>query len=742
MSEQSSKKSSHKSSSKRSHHREKSLTSSEPGPLDEVSFQKRKSAADIAARHAKDEPEFSTDPDADMRALDAVSVGDDSDPLIAKPIVRAEKALCNLYVKIRQCAREANVSLAVPEVVFVGEVGSGKSLLMSAVMGIPEITMPEPNARSVVVRLNSAEGVDKNITVQREAVSSAAVPEALKKHNSASTEPIEVAVESADVLDAVFIDTPGLVVDPNHSDSAAHEAAALAEMKPPHRLIVVVRRGWDATRPCTSFDYIRDTVHKVDPQFTRTIVVYTNLSQQIERIQSAREVNQFLGVTVPNVPTFFVTQPSAEQRVRIGDDNAALDEKLRQAAKRDRMNLERIRYNKNFQSRIGVPAVVAYVAEFVLKAHQSQSPKVDLALRGKVEASKRALHRITERGKAVERSNYFRILASDYSMLYLKTLRGLLHGTIDGTPAVNGQSLEQEKTMCGIDGQWVDGNGLPIATGNVQVPMEDNRLYGGQQFERLLTEFRVMAEQIPVPDISVDDIATGGGAGGIPSLRNAPNFAWAASDLARQKTQEIFEPLVEQLGRRAAYVLKRLSEIAESIIDEQKRGRATGDESGNDDGLEDYTYFVHFVRDKFTTFVDTTIERSVKLCLDEFYSTRTVCWDVSESHVADGVEDGNVKALATAVFDILRKRIVNNVLLKFYQNLIVPFDDELWDTLQREVSGLEDDNLKGLFGADSVTQAIEDRKNDFAKQLEDATNKSKMFITLASDFAHHKKQQE
>jgi len=733
MSEQA-KKPTHKSSKRL--HRERSTASNEQYAVDESSFAKRKSAADIAAKRAKDKPEFSTNPDDEWRALDLINVSDDSDPLIAKPLVRAAKSVCGMYSQIKQYARDANVGLAIPEVVFVGEMGSGKSLLMSAVMGIPEVAMPEPNSRSVVVRLTNTDNAEKNITVQREAVSPAGVADSLKKHNRTSAEPIEVAIEGSDVLDAVFIDTPGLVVDPNHAESAAHESATIAEMKPAHRLIVVVRPAWDATRPCTSFDYVRDTIRKVDPLFTRTIVVYTSLSHQIELLKSPREVNQFLGVTVPNVPTFFVSQPSAGQRARIGTDSVALDEKLRQAAKRDRMTLERLRYDKRFLGRIGVPAVVAYVSQFILKAHQAQSPKVDLALRGKIQASVHSLHRITERGNAVKRSNYFRVIASDYSMLYLKTLHGLLHGTIDGTPAVNGQSLEQEKSMCGIDGQWVDGNGLPIGSGTISVPMEDNRLYGGQQFERLLTEFRVMAEQIPVPDICVNDIA-GSGTGGIASLRNAQSVAWDASDLARQKSQEIFEPLVQQLGRRAAYVLKRLSEIAESIIDEQRRGNGSnGEEGGEDDSLEDYTYFTHFVRDKFTTFVDDTVEQSVKLCLDEFYSTRTVCWDISESRLAENVEDASVKGLATAVFDILRKRIVNNVLLKFYQNLIVPFDTELWDNLQREVSSLTDDTLKQLFGADSVVEAIEAKKTEFAKLNEDAISKSKAFNELATKFAH------
>jgi len=733
MSDQSSKKS-HKSSGKRSH-RERGTPSSSDHVAVDSSYAKRKSAAEFAAKRAKDMPNIATNPDAEWRALESISVNEDVDPLIAKPLVRAAKPACDVYVQIRHFAREANVSLAAPEVVFVGEKGSGKSLLMSAVMGIPEIAMPESNSRSVIVRLTNSEGADKKMTIQRESVSSSDIASALKKHNKPNVEPVEVCVESPDVLDAVYIDTPGLITDPTVSDSDLHERATLAQMTPAHRLIVVVRPAMDASSPCSSSEYVLDIVRKVDPQFTRTIVVYTSLSRQIEMIQSPREVNQFLSVTVPDVPTFFVTQPDSEQRSRIGADSSALDEKLRQAAKRDRMNLERLRYDKRFQGRIGVPAVVAFISQFVLKAHQGESPKVDLALRDKVQASVHALHHITERGEAVKRSSYFRVLASDYSMLYLKTLQGLLHGTIDGTPAVNGQSLEQEKAMCGIDGQWSDCNGIPIVTGHLEVAMEDYRLYGGQQFERLLSEFRAMAEQIPVPDLSVSDIATGGGAA-IPSLRNAPNFAWATSDLARQKAQEIFEPLVQQLGNRAGYILKRLSEIAESII-EQKRGNgANRDGSGEDDSLEDYTYFVHFVRDKFTTFIDDSIERTVALCLDEFYSTRTVCWDVAESHVFDNAEEGNQKALATTIFGILRKRIVTNVLLKFYQNLIVPFDNDLWDNIQREVSNLTDDTLKQLFGADSVIEAIEAKKAELTKQHDDALGRDKEFIQLASKFSH------
>ena len=54
----------------------------------------------------------------------------------------------------------------------------------------------------------------------------------------------------------------------------------------------------------------------------------------------------------------------------------------------------------------------------------------------------------------------------------------------------------------------------------------------------------------------MDDVAT---AAGINKLNNVPNYAWAASDLAQQKTQDAMLPLIEQLCERAVYIMKRLT---------------------------------------------------------------------------------------------------------------------------------------------------------------------------------------
>lgn len=58
------------------------------------------------------------------------------------------------------------------------------------------------------------------------------------------------------------------------------------------------------------------------------------------------------------------------------------------------------------------------------------------------------------------------------------------------------------------------------------IPYWDNKLYGGQQFERLLSEYKAVANHTEISEVTMDDVAT---AAGINKLNNIPNYAWAVS---------------------------------------------------------------------------------------------------------------------------------------------------------------------------------------------------------------------
>lgn len=60
---------------------------------------------------------------------------------------------------------------------------------------------------------------------------------------------------------------------------------------------------------------------------------------------------------------------------------------------------------------------------------------------------------------------------------------------------MNGQTLEEEKAQQ-ADGDWLDANNRPIRfrADDWGIPYADAKLYGGQQFERLLSEFKAVSE--------------------------------------------------------------------------------------------------------------------------------------------------------------------------------------------------------------------------------------------------------
>lgn len=79
--------------------------------------------------------------------------------------------------------------------------------------------------------------------------------------------------------------------------------------------------------------------------------------------------------------------------------------------------------------------------------------------------------------------------------LYFVNCNIPFQGTSEGHPGVNGQTLDEEKSQQ-AEGEWLDYSNRPIRfkPDDWQIPYWDARLYGGQQFERLLAEFKAVTE--------------------------------------------------------------------------------------------------------------------------------------------------------------------------------------------------------------------------------------------------------
>jgi len=707
------------------------------------------SNSDVLARRAEDAQNIPVvrppaDLDAEWSLLNDVDCSDDSDVNVSKAVPRVSDDVTNAFAEVRKHARRLNLVTARPEIVLVGTAGSGKSSLLDAMVGISGVGSAQPSVRTLVVHTAYA---PKERVVFRQDLSLLehsrditldgidAIPAQVASRNveAAVANPMVLQIESPKVLDATYIDTPGLIVDPNNAASAAHEAATLSAIAPANRLIVVVRPAAYAGMPRSNYDYVFDIVKRVDPEYTRTIVVYTQLYEQIRSLQNAKAANQFLTVTAPDVRTYFVTLPALELRDRIGSDAAKYDELLRKAARRDKLVLEQLQYDKRHEGNIGAPAFVQYITQFVWHAHQVFTPRVLEEIRLRKANSARNQEAAEKKVKAVT-SNYFRVVGSGYAMQFLQTIQALLRGCAEGNPAVNGETLDQEKSECGVDSQWVNSEGQPVSVDQEpwEVPMWDVKLFGAQQFERLLCEFRFMTKHLVISKISSDDVATGAG---IPALSNTPNNLWAASDLARQKTQEVFAPLIAQLGRRAEYILCRLASIALLLVEEKRMQKGTIDE----EEAAQYTYFVHFVKNNYTAFIEEACESCKKACMHEFMSTQTIYWDLTQNEVlGKSLEGRKIPEIAEDLFDVIKARIASNIITKFYQYLMVPLDAPLWTKMQNQVSELSDETITNLFGAEAIKKLYADRAEKCAAQVKEFADEEKEFTAVALTFAHPK----
>lgn len=88
-----------------------------------------------------------------------------------------------------------------------------------------------------------------------------------------------------------------------------------------------------------------------------------------------------------------------------------------------------------------------------------------------------------------------RAFSTQFVMQFLQNIENLIAGTLDGNPAVHGQSLEEEKSS-DETGEWRDSDWHQIVFDPIEwkISHARSKLYGGQQFERLLAEFKAVVD--------------------------------------------------------------------------------------------------------------------------------------------------------------------------------------------------------------------------------------------------------
>jgi uncharacterized protein YukE len=194
---------------------------------------------------------------------------------------------------------------------------------------------------------------------------------------------------------------------------------------------------------------------------------------------------------LPNTKTFFTEVPSHKLRMQLTSEQ--YQEKLFQAMNRDMALLEKLQYDKKNEKRVGVPRLCHHVMKRVWYHYNGIIAQLTNTLKQRKNETEKYLENIRKQITDLT-STHLRMTANEYIVEFSQLIGRLLKGTAEGFASANGQTLAEEKALI-PNSEWKDLQNRPIRITDEpekwKIPQINAKLYGGQQFERLLSEFKV-----------------------------------------------------------------------------------------------------------------------------------------------------------------------------------------------------------------------------------------------------------
>jgi len=657
------------------------------------------------------------------------------------------------YDKLHQFARVFNTQIGHPEIVIVGKQGVGKSSLVEALLGFPFSYVKQDGCtlRPIILNMiNNKAATNPVVTVKRDSllpefgvdkvVQLSELPTEIEKRNKVlAPEAIHIQYESRTALNLTIIDSPGLVdEDQGQFVKAKIQSIVYNLMKPVNRLIICVEK----TGQWEKIDII-DYMKQVDNDLHRTLFVFTHFYAFLRTIENPDEVNKFFAFADPAIRCFYVSLLPKEGRKGVKTEEG-FKKSLWGGYKRDIDLLELLQYDsERFGPSIGFHKLRRFLWDQTLNQYKASIPDILRSLRVKKTIAQTNLEKINKKLAELDHLK-FRTMASSYSVKYLLLIENLIMGTAEGNPAINGQTLQEEHFSCG-EGEWLDHqfNVIKVLPTEWGLIYWDLKLYGGQQFERLLSEFKLVSEHAQTSAVTVDDVASASGT-------QFGNSTHAAANIAQKKTEEVFIPLVEQVVRRAIYAMKRLPNVADYILEKERKKQSAKTNStavpiaGKSDRIDfpeiediaQYPYFTYHVKDLYYKFVDAVGEHCLKKCMEEFYSSAVLYWDFTEmEREAHNLKLANldqpphktISQLSQEYFKELQQRILYNVVLKLYNFFLVPLQSEVCNSILSKIGGLSDQDLERLFEIASNKGKLIEYKNNLEKVIKQCSTQEVNF---------------
>ena len=641
-----------------------------------------------------------------------------------------------------------NCEFAVPEVVFLGRRGAGKSSLIESFLGHTMMPLSE-TLRPVEIRMvNNPECENPRVTVLRDASAGDAFPEevdvplsdvqkSLQARNSTRmAEPTRLLYESKYCMDMTVYDTPGLLhpTEAEGEDPEKTEEIVFGLAKPRNRLLVCVEEACD-------WGLIEgiDFINRVDPRHERTIFVFNKVANLIGKFSSAPELTNYFrgGTQLPLLragrvtdKVFFTNMPTGVGR---SDKPAIFKRKIASLLTTQLQALEALQYDSRFESNIGALAVQKRILLWVWNRYQNVViPPVIRHIRAIGQNAEESLAASKQRSNGIS-TQELRKSASYFTSAWIDTISGLLNRNLIGKPALNGQTLAEECMSDDAFASWTDANMDRIELDRSKVGGAQDKLYGAAQFERLLKEFRtVVAEAVNI-EVSPDEAAT---ALGSTRSDTAPDVAWAACYLVHQKCSFLFPPLVHQLVARAKALFNYIVDIAERL---PGHGWACAEEELK---AESYPHFTMEVKSMYYDLVDKLCKQCAERCTQKFYDAKVLNFELRNNYtdLLDSSKSSSPQKytlqLTRALFEKVKERFMENVTLTCYDVLLVTLQTKLSHVILTRVAQLSDQQLNELFETQAQLQRLKASCAEFEGIIEQYKTNNEKLKTAIGIFAH------
>lgn len=600
----------------------------------------------------------------------------------------------------------------IPEFVFLGRKGDGKTSLVSALLGYPLPTI-KLNRPLFIHMVNNQKHEKPYIWLRKDFSTKSHIADDVvidsfdileKEFNKRaskkiSAHPVHLYFEQADLFNLVFILTPGLseinwINETKQSKKISAESVTFSIASDTNRYLVFVEECKDKDLMSTA----SELASVVDPTFSRSIFVNTKFYFKIREMWRQQDILKYLNTNLDHV--FYVTLPPYSSIDK--DLIKEFKDRIFQTFLRDSEYLNNLQFDALNSSVVGIHRLRNFLLNIVAKKFYNSIPGLLSKISNEIDRTTHILADLEERKKHAC-SNSLRKIFSDYTFDFIKLLQQSLSGSTEIETKVFGQTLEDEDLLLNIS--WVDSlnQTILVKAKEWNIAYWDSKIYGSSQIVRLFSVFSSLVENMNFTSIQKEEI--------VASLRTArplhtrSHYLKTAFDISHSMVERTLVPLVSQLYQRAIQIIKRLGFIAQTVI---KTKTYCNRNKNFDDNL---VLLSGYLRANFEDLVD---ELGLSL-LEECSASvdQILIFDLSryEVDISNDISEKNQINIVTQLVDRMcadiSKQLVRDVTIKCYDILISKGYNKILIHLQTLISGMGDEEINYLFNSRSFVERIE-----------------------------------